>query len=83
MWRSWAAARALGGVLRDGRLASGSWDGTVKVWDERALGVRGGAAVDACAATLVGHAGSVYALAVLPDGGLASGSRDGTVHVWA
>ena len=70
-------------MLRDGRLASCSWDNTVKVWDERALGVRDGAAVNVCAATLVGHTGGVLALAVLPDGGLASGSRDGTVRVWA
>ena len=51
------------------------------MWDERSLGVRGGAAVDTCAATLVGHTGPVTALAVLPDGSVASGSWDGTVHV--
>ena len=69
-------------VLRDGRLASGSRDRTVKVWDEHALGVRGGAAVDTCAATLAGHADMVTALAVLADSFLASGSIDGTVREW-
>ena len=54
----------------------------MKVWDERALGVRGGAAVDACAATLVGHTRGVPTLAVLPDGCLASGSYDGTAREW-
>ncbi|MFN9386747.1 MAG: hypothetical protein ACK6BU_07315, partial [Cyanobacteriota bacterium] len=33
-------------------------------------------------ATLEGHSGWVYALAVLPDGRLASGSRDNTIKLW-
>ena len=69
-------------ALPDGRLLSGSGDRTLKVWDERVLSVRGGAAADTCAATLVGHTDMVIALAVLPDRRVVSGSRDGSVHVW-
>jgi hypothetical protein len=50
-------------VLTDGRLASGSNDPTVRLWD-----VRTGAEV----ARLEGHSHGVTALAVLPDGRLAS-----------
>ena len=66
----------------DGRLLSGSGDRTLKVWDERALSVQGGADTDACAATLEGHTGRVAALAVLPDRSVVSGSGDGTVRGW-
>ena len=69
-------------VLTDGRLLSGSDDCTLKVWDERALRMRGGADTDTCSATLVGHTSLVMALAVLPDRRVASGSYDGTVRVW-
>ena len=69
-------------TLVDNRLLSGSDDRTLKVWDERALSVRGGADTDTCAATLVGHTSLVLALAVLPDRCVASGSWDGTVRVW-
>ncbi|MFH0981760.1 MAG: protein kinase [Planctomycetota bacterium] len=56
------------------RVASGSWDNTVKLWD---------AASGAEVATLRGHEGSVPSLAFSPDGTrLASGSQDNTVKLW-
>ena len=60
-------------VLGDGRLASGSGGGTVRIWS-----------VDTgeCALTLRGHTDWVNALCVLGDGRLASGSRDNTVRIW-
>jgi WD40 repeat protein len=56
------------------RLASGSRDQTVKVWD---------AATGQQTLTLYGHTGGVYSVAFSPDGQrLASGSEDQTVKVW-
>jgi NB-ARC domain/TIR domain/APAF-1 helical domain/WD domain, G-beta repeat len=52
-------------VLPDGRLASGSYDRKVLLWD---------LATGAEAGRLDGHSNSVAALCVLPDGRLASGS---------
>src|ERR1700733_14885775 len=60
-------------VLSDGRLASGSDDGTLRLWD-----VPTGAAT----ASLKGHHGKVSSLCLLPDGRLASGSDDGTIQLW-
>jgi len=68
-----SGVRALA-VLPDGRLASASEDGTVRVW-RPSTGV--------CEAVLKGHTSWVTALAVLPDGRLASGSRDSIVRVWS
>ena len=59
-------------VLPDGRLASGSMDETLRVWDTSSGQSK----------TLEGHKGAVTCLAVLPDGRLASGSWDETVRVW-
>ncbi|UPL01724.1 hypothetical protein LCI18_012658 [Fusarium solani-melongenae] len=56
------------------RLASGSDDKTVKVWD---------AATGACVQTLEGHGGRVISVAFSADSRrLASGSDNGTVKVW-
>ncbi len=66
----WVTALA---VLPDGRLASGSSDTTVRLWDP---------ATGAETTCLEGHTDWVTALAVLPDGHLASGSNDGTVRLW-
>lgn len=60
-------------VLPDGRLASGSDDATIKLWNP---------ASGSCTATLEGHSSVVIALAVLPDGRLASGSMDRTIKLW-
>ena len=69
-------------VLPDGRLLSGSWDNTIRVWGEGALSVRGGGDTAVCAATLVGHTSGVMSLVVLRDGAVASGSGDGSVRFW-
>jgi WD40 repeat protein len=58
--------------LSDGRLASGSDDGIIKIWDP---------VTGKLQATLEGHSGAVRALAVLPDGRLASGAAS-TIMIW-
>ena len=58
--------------LLDGRLASGSYDATIKIWNLK---------IQQCEATLNGH-GSVSSLCLLPDGRLASGSMDKTIKIW-
>ncbi|KAL6406189.1 hypothetical protein AUP68_10357 [Ilyonectria robusta] len=56
------------------RLASGSDDSTIKVWD---------VATGACLQTLEGHGDSVLTVAFSADGQrLASGSGDNTIKVW-
>ncbi|KAI0162917.1 hypothetical protein BJ166DRAFT_481863 [Pestalotiopsis sp. NC0098] len=62
-------------ISADGRrLASGSGDRTVKLWDAES---------GACLQTLEGHSGSVSSVAISADGRrLASGSDDRTVKLW-
>ena len=60
-------------VLSDDRLASGSIDETIRIWN---------ATTGECEATLTGHEGPVTALVVLSDDRLASGSYDETVRIW-
>ena len=60
-------------VLEGGRLASGSEDRTIKIWE---------LATSACVATLEGHQGGVLSLAVLEGERLASGSYDRTIKIW-
>ncbi len=57
------------------RLATGSYDSTVKLWD---------AATGQELLTLKGHASDVWSVAFSPDGKrLATGSRDQTVKLWS
>ena len=60
-------------VLPDGRLASGSADNSIRLWD---------VATGAETARLEGHTGEVRAIVVLPDGRLASGSTDSSIRLW-
>jgi WD40 repeat protein len=56
------------------RLASASFDTTVRLWDPR---------TGAATAELVGHTSAVRAISFSPDGGyLSSASRDETMKVW-
>ena len=62
-------------ISSDGqRIASGSMDKTLKVWDT---------ATGQALLTLKGHSDSVTSVALSGDGRhLVSGSRDGTMKVW-
>jgi len=58
---------------RDNRLATGSSDETIKIWNIE---------TGTCIQTLDGHTGRVYSLCELSDGCLLSGSADKTIKIW-
>ncbi len=60
-------------ALPDGRLATGSWDGTVRLWSLEYEELH----------VLHGHTEQVLCITVLSDGRLATGSWDGTVRLWS
>ena len=69
-----AAVRSVAFSPDSARLASGSLDKTVKIWD---------ASSGECLQTLEGHSAAVWSVAFSPDSArLASGSLDKTVKIW-
>ncbi|MBR0643602.1 hypothetical protein GXW73_12200 [Roseomonas hellenica] len=59
-------------AVREGILASASWDGTARLWP-----LAGGAA-----RVLEGHRGQVNGVAFLPDGTPATAGYDGSIRLW-
>jgi WD40 repeat protein len=56
--------------LPNNRIASGSGDKTIKIWDINSL---------ECIKTLTGHNGSIWCLISLPNNRIASGSDNKTI----
>ena len=59
--------------LLDGRIASGSTDWTIKIWNLKDK---------TCMQTLLGHKSTVFSLAQMNDGRLISGEADKLIYIW-
>ena len=63
--------------LRNGKLATGSYDNTIRIWDlEKSVGDDGFCRV------LEGHDDTVCSVIELRNGKLATGSEDTTIRIW-
>ncbi|MGK7881070.1 MAG: caspase family protein [Crocosphaera sp.] len=60
-------------ITPEGKIVSGSWSNTVKVWSPQGTLLH----------TLKGHQAPVTTLAITPEGNIISGSFDGTVKIWS
>lgn len=59
--------------LLDGRIASGSSDWTIKIWNIKDK---------SCIQTLLGHKSTIFSLAQFNDGRLISGEADKLIYIW-
>lgn len=60
-------------LLKDGRLASCSWDKTINIFNLTDY---------QCELTIFGHSGNVYYISTLTNGYLISASHDTTIRIW-
>src|SRR5579872_3846364 len=63
-------------VGSDGKIYTGSEDGTVKIWGKNTAGFW------SCETTLREHTGAIRCLELGPDGKIYTGSDDGTAKIW-
>lgn len=72
--QDWVSCVRFSPDAKDGRLATGSWDGSVKIWDSSSMQLQN---------TFLGHTNAVTSLCFAQKTiYLASGGRDGNIIMW-
>ena len=61
------------GIMKDGRIVSGSWDDTLRIWDPT---------TGECLQVLEGHSDSINCIGIMKDECIVSGSLDHTLRIW-